>query len=71
MDRIEEQLSACDVFVSIGTSGAVYPAAGFAAAARRNGSRCIYVGPEAPENAAFFDECRLGTAGDVVPSLFQ
>jgi NAD-dependent deacetylase len=75
LDLIERELSTCDTFVTIGTSGAVYPAAGFVAAvaarrARRT-ARTIYVGPEAPDNAALFDECRLGTAGEVVPRLFQ
>jgi len=36
---------------------------------RRRGVRAVYVGPEAPENAGVFDECRLGKAGEVLPSL--
>ena len=76
MDRIAAALEACDLFVTIGSSGAVYPAAGFVSAvrarARRGGrpARTVYVGPEEPDNAAMFDECRLGKAGDVVPRLF-
>jgi len=59
------------VFVTIGSSGAVYPAACFAATARRRGARTVYVGPEAPDNAELFDECRLGTATEAVPELFR
>jgi NAD-dependent deacetylase len=81
MDHIQRELDACDVFVTIGTSGAVYPAAGFVSAVRARSRRgrtgdaipilCVYVGPEPPDNASAFDECRLGTAGEAVPGLFQ
>jgi NAD-dependent deacetylase len=71
MDRIERELSSCDVFVTIGTSGAVYPAAAFVARARARAVPCVYVGPEAPANAHLFDEYRVGKAGDAVPALFD
>ena len=71
LDRAETELARCRVFVTIGSSGAVYPAAGFAATARRAGARTVYVGPEPPENADLFDECRLGTATEAVPGLFR
>jgi NAD-dependent deacetylase len=71
MDRILEALASTDVFVTIGSSGAVYPAAGFASRARQSGAKTIYVGPERPDNATAFDECRLGKAGDAVPGLFR
>jgi NAD-dependent deacetylase len=71
IDEIAEALSAADVFVTIGSSGSVYPAAGFARAARASGhTRTVYVGPETPDNASAFDECRIGKATEVVPSLF-
>jgi NAD-dependent deacetylase len=76
MDRIARELDACDVFVTVGSSGAVYPAAGFVSAVRgragKTGDRVttIYVGPEPPDNAAAFDECRLGKATEAVPTLF-
>jgi NAD-dependent deacetylase len=76
MDRIARELDACDLFVTIGSSGAVYPAAGFVSAvrarSRRHGApvKTVYVGPEEPDNAEMFDECRLGKAGEVVPTLF-
>jgi NAD-dependent deacetylase len=76
MDRIAHALDACDLFITVGSSGAVYPAAGFVSAvrdrARQAGERVttVYVGPEGPDNAGAFDECRLGKATDVVPTLF-
>jgi len=71
LDLIADALDRCDVFVTIGSSGAVYPAAGFVRQVRgRSGVRAVYVGPEEPDNAASFDECRLGKAGEVVPGLF-
>jgi NAD-dependent deacetylase len=77
LERIAREIDACDVFITIGSSGAVYPAAGFVSAVRgramRDGVsvRTVYVGPEEPDNTAMFDECRLGKAGDVVPALFD
>jgi NAD-dependent deacetylase len=71
MDRIVAELDRCDVFITIGSSGVVYPAAQFVARAKSQaGARTLYVGPEAPDNASAFDECRLGTAVQVVPTLF-
>jgi NAD-dependent deacetylase len=69
--EIRAELARCRVFVTIGSSGAVYPAAGFAATARGAGARTVYVGPEAPDNAELFDECRVGTATEAVPNLFR
>lgn len=69
LDDIGDSLRACDLFVTIGSSGAVYPAAGFVAAVRGR-ARTVYVGPEPPDNASAFDELRIGKAGDVVPRLF-
>jgi NAD-dependent deacetylase len=72
LEQIAAAIATCDVFVTIGSSGAVYPAAGFVRAAReRPGVRTVYVGPEAPDNAHAFDECRLGKATEVVPRLFE
>ena len=76
LDRIYAALEETDLFVTIGSSGAVYPAAGFVSHLRnvknRRGrfARCIYVGLEKPDNAHSFDECRLGKAGALVPDLF-
>jgi NAD-dependent deacetylase len=71
LDAIGERLMACNVFMTVGSSGAVYPAAGFVRAARAAGARTIYVGPERPGNAGAFDECRLGKAGEVLPRALR
>jgi NAD-dependent deacetylase len=70
MDTVHEALDRATIFVTIGSSGAVYPAAGFVRIARQAGAKTVYVGPERPDNAAAFDECRLGKATEVVPALF-
>ena len=72
LDEIGEGLSACDLFVTVGSSGSVYPAAGFVSAVkgRLHPARTIYVGPEEPENAVAFDDIRQGRAGEVLPELF-
>jgi NAD-dependent deacetylase len=74
MERIYQALEDCDLFVTVGSSGAVHPAAGFVSHLRhtRGGlARCVYVGLERPENAYAFDECRLGKAGELLPALFD
>ena len=76
MRRIQAAVLRCDLFVVIGTSGSVYPAAGLVnliAARRADGAtaRAIYVGPEPPLNASIFQEIRLGTACEIVPTLFH
>ena len=67
MDRIEEALRRCDLFVSIGTSGAVYPAAGFVQTAGYCGARTLEMNLEPSLGSTFFDESRIGRAGDLVP----
>ena len=67
MARIEAALAAADLFAAIGTSGAVYPAAGFVTAARAAGVRSCELNLEASDNAAAFDEHHYGAASAVVP----
>jgi NAD-dependent deacetylase len=69
MERVHDELARCTVFVAVGTSGVVYPAAGFVAEVAGR-ARTIYVGPETPANAEDFDECYVGKAGEVLPGLF-
>jgi NAD-dependent deacetylase len=69
LDRIYAALEACTLFVAVGTSGAVEPAASFVAEVS-GGARTIYVGPERPANVSSFTECYLGKAGEVLPNLF-
>lgn len=67
MGRIYQALEGCDLFVSIGTSGAVYPAAGFVQEARGAGARCLELNLERSEGSRFFHETRLGPASTLVP----
>ena len=68
MERIAEALERCTIFIAVGTSGAVEPAASFAACVRKR-ARTIYVGPEQPANSILFTECHLGKAGEVLPRI--
>lgn len=68
MDRITDALEAADLFVSIGTSGAVYPAAGFVQHARRSGARTLELNLEPSVGTRLFDEARHGPAGTLVPA---
>ncbi|MGH9605307.1 MAG: SIR2 family NAD-dependent protein deacylase [Terracidiphilus sp.] len=70
MDRIQEEIARASLMVVVGTSGSVYPAAGFVHWARQRGARTVYVGPEAPLNAAAFTHVVEGKAGEVLPGLF-
>jgi len=68
MDEIQAALRRCDLFVSIGTSGAVYPAAGFVRDARDLGARTLELNLEPSQGSAWFHESRLGPATEVVPA---
>lgn len=74
LERIENAVVACDVFVSIGTSGAVYPAAGYVALATAFGARTVELNLEPRdtlllfEDAVPFDEARAGRATELVPA---
>ena len=67
MPRIYEALARADLFVSIGTSGAVYPAAGFVQEAAAYGARTLELNLERSEGSHWFDESRQGRAGALVP----
>lgn len=71
MERIDEALRECDLFVSIGTSGAVYPAAGFVQTARYVGAHCVELNLDPSQGSLFFHETRLGRAADIVPPWVQ
>jgi NAD-dependent deacetylase len=67
MDKIYGALREADLFVSIGTSGAVYPAAGFVQNARELGARTLELNLEPSQGSAWFHEARHGPASEVVP----
>ncbi len=66
MERIEQVLPDATLFVSIGTSGAVYPAAGYVAACKQFGIPTLELNLEPSDNAFLFDEGRYGPATDIV-----
>ena len=68
MDRIFDALDAADLFVSIGTSGAVYPAAGFVQYAAARGARTLELNLLPSEGTHFFDEARHGPASLLIPA---
>ena len=70
MDEAAAVIRRCDLFVSIGTSGVVYPAAGFLRIARENNARCIEINPEANELSFLYDETIREKAGTALPELF-
>jgi NAD-dependent deacetylase len=71
VERIDEALAKADLFVSIGTSGAVYPAAGFVQTAKYVGARTLEINLEPSQGSMFFDERRYGPAGIEVPKWVE
>lgn len=72
MDEVDRALARCSLFLSIGTSGQVYPAAGFAAAVRAAGdARTIELNVERSAVGAAFGEHLTGPAGETVPRLVE
>jgi NAD-dependent deacetylase len=69
LDAIDAALAASDVFVAIGTSGAVYPAAGYVAEARALGIPTVEINLEPSDNAGTFDERIYGPATETVPAF--
>ena len=68
MDEIYAALRSADLFVSIGTSGAVYPAAGLVQNAAELGARTLELNLERSQGSAMFHETRLGPASELVPA---
>ena len=68
MDRIDVALARADLFVSIGTSGAVYPAAGFVQTARHHGAATLELNLEPSAGSVYFAESRMGAASVLVPA---
>jgi NAD-dependent deacetylase len=71
MERIDRALMDADLFVSIGTSGNVYPAAGFVQTARYAGARTLEMNLEPSLGSVWFDESRTGPAGALVPEWVE
>jgi NAD-dependent deacetylase len=71
LESIYRELNRATVLLVVGTSGSVYPAAGFVHVANQRGIRTVYVGPEEPLNADAFDEVVLGLATQALPPLLR
>ena len=71
MEIIDRALASADLFVSIGTSGAVYPAAGFVRTARHHGADTLELNLEPSAGSFFFAETRIGPAGTLVPGWVE
>ena len=71
MATIEQELRSCQLFVSIGTSGAVYPAAGFVQGAKALGKATLELNLERSQGSYIFDESRLGPASKLVPQWVE
>ena len=69
MDTIYREVESCDVFIVVGSSGHVYPAAGLVNLANSCGARSILVNFELPINGRDFDEVHIGKAGELLPGL--
>ena len=69
MGRIQAALEKAALFVSIGTSGQVYPAANFVRLANTAGARTVELNLEPSAGASFFDESRYGPASEIVPAF--
>ena len=71
MEAIDDALRRADLFVSIGTSGAVYPAAGFVQTARHVGARTLELNLDPSAGSFYFEESRMGPASKLVPELVR
>lgn len=71
LDEIQNSLSKADYFITIGTSGVVYPAAQFIQLAKYFGAKIIVVNLEKPDNALFSDYFFQGESGKILPDLVE
>lgn len=71
LDEIQREISSCFLFISIGTSGSVYPAAGFVNMARKAGAHTVELNLEPSDGVIQFHEAHQGKATEVVPSYVE
>jgi NAD-dependent deacetylase len=71
VDQAIAAMSRCDLFVSVGTSAVVYPAAGFPKIAKQCGAVCIEINPEPTELSFLYDRAVRQAAGRALPALLQ
>ncbi|MGU9950790.1 MAG: Sir2 family NAD+-dependent deacetylase [Gammaproteobacteria bacterium WSBS_2016_MAG_OTU1] len=70
MEQIMDALAQCDLFISLGTSGNVYPAAGFVQQAHATGAECVELNLEPSAGAQHFNRAFYGKATEVVADFF-
>ena len=70
MEEAAAMIRSCDLFISVGTSGVVYPAAGFPRLAKENHAWCIEINPEPNEMSSLYDKTIRDMAGKALPGLF-
>ncbi|MCF6282320.1 MAG: NAD-dependent deacylase [Candidatus Polarisedimenticolaceae bacterium] len=68
--QTDQLIAEADLFISIGTSGVVYPAAGYPRLAHSSGAHCISINLQALTDASIYNEVVLGEAGRVLPEMF-
>lgn len=71
MNKVDNLLKSCDLFISVGTSGVVYPAAGFVQIAKMFGADTIELNMEKTSNNSLFDRHIYGPAGTTIPALVE
>lgn len=71
LDEIDQTLGKAEIFIAIGTSGHVYPAAGFVKSARSSGAWCIEINKDQTTLSDCFDDQRVGLASIEVPRLVE
>jgi NAD-dependent deacetylase len=70
VDAARQAIYTCDLFISIGTSASVWPAAGYPSIARNHGAYCIEINPEPTENSEMYQQAIRGKAGQALAELF-
>lgn len=67
----EQAAAECELFISIGTSALVFPAAALSSIAKQNGAYCLEINPEETPQSHFFDASLRGKAGEILPELLN
>jgi NAD-dependent deacetylase len=71
MEKTRQLVTNADLFICIGTSGVVFPAAAFPVLAHQSGAYTICVNAEIPEHAAIYDLVVIGKASDILEQMFR
>jgi len=70
IEQAEASIRSCDLFIAIGTSGVVWPSAGFPQLAKAAGATCLEINPEPSEMSWLYHKNYRGPAGTILPGLF-